>query len=247
MNSRFLFQRDIRSQLEHSCLSLIRTLFPQCPPGFPGICILSVCQLTLGSPLPWGLVRTGALSRSVFFTVLLQVSQEIKNGERLWTITMCETIEWYRKIISGIFWGPSRSNTVGMAARIAEMKIALAQTVSQVRTSRSSETSTKIKNKNKEGGGGGWVRKVLERGKVTESWQCSVAGVWAFCLCALLHCPIKQIIFRLSLKQSIFPIVKISLSHLTRAVPLYSLFLARSLPTSLKQPTLTSQLFFRLL
>lgn len=44
---------------------------------------------------------------------------------------------------------------MGMAARIVEMKIALAQTVSQVRTSRSSETSTKIKNKNKEGGGGG--------------------------------------------------------------------------------------------
>lgn len=53
-----------------------------------------------------------------------------------------------------MFWGPSRSNTVGMAARIAEMKIALAQTVSQVRTSRSSETSTKI-TENKEGGGGG--------------------------------------------------------------------------------------------
>lgn len=104
---------------------------------------------------------------------------------------MCETIEWYRKIISGTFWCPSRSNTVDMAARTAEMKIVLAQTVSQVRTSHSSETSTKI-TENMERGGRGWVRKVLERGRVAESWQCSIAGAWAFCLCALQHCPIKQ-------------------------------------------------------
>lgn len=53
-----------------------------------------------------------------------------------------------------------------MAARIAEIKIALAQTVSQVRTSHSSETFTKI-TENKEGAGRGWVKKVQERGK----WQ----------------------------------------------------------------------------
>lgn len=159
---------------------------------------------------------------------------------------MCETIEWYRKIISGTFWCPSRSNTVDMAARTAEMKIVLAQTVSQVRTSHSSETSTKI-TENMERGGRGWVRKVLERGRVAESWQCSIAGVWAFCLCALQHCPIKQKILRLSLQQSIFPIVNLSPSSRTRAIPLFSLFSARPLPISLKHPTLTSQLFFRLL
>lgn len=120
---------------------------------------------------------------------------------------MCETIEWCRKIIPDTFWGPSRSNTVGMAARTAGMEIVLAQTVSQVRTSHSSEISTKI-TENKEGGGKGWVRRVLKRGKVAESWQCSIAGVWAFC--ALLHCPTKYIILSLSLKQSIFPIVNLS-------------------------------------
>lgn len=41
---------------------------------------------------------------------------------------------------------------MGMAARTAGMKIVLAQTVSQVRTHDSSETSTKI-TENKEGGG----------------------------------------------------------------------------------------------
>lgn len=153
----------------------------------------------------------------------------------------CETTGWYRKIISGTFWGPSRSNTVATAARTAGMRIILAQTVSQVRTSHSSETPTKV-TENKGGEGRGRVRKVLERGKVAESWQCSIADVWAFCLCALLHCPIKQMILSLSLKQSIFPVVNFSLPPHTRAIPLSSPFLARALPTSLKQPTLTAQL-----
>lgn len=99
-------------------------------------CMPAVTWLSLWSSLPWALVNTTrALKRSVFFAVLLQLSQKNRNGESLWIVTMCGTTQRYIKITSGTFWGPSRSNTVVLRARIAEMKIVLAQTVSQVRMS----------------------------------------------------------------------------------------------------------------
>lgn len=47
-----------------------------------------------------------------------------------------------QKLTSGTFGGPSRSNTVGLPARIVKMKIVLAQTVCQVRMSNLSEIFT---------------------------------------------------------------------------------------------------------
>lgn len=63
------------------------------------------------------------------------LSEKIREGEILCTMTMFRTMKLYRKITSGTFWVPSRSNTVVLPARIVEMKIVLAQTVSQVRKS----------------------------------------------------------------------------------------------------------------
>lgn len=174
-------------------------------------CMPAVCRLSLWSSLPWGLVNTTrALKRSVFFTVLLQLSQKIRNGERLWIVTVCEKTQWYRKITSGTFWGPSRSNTVVLRARIAEMKIVLAQTVSQVRMSYSSETSTKI-TESKGGGAGGWMRKGAEEEEGMPAGSVQYQLSWHFVFVPFSTVPLDKWFSVLHSSLSIFPVVNLSL------------------------------------